>query len=170
MEHKKIHTVQLETCKTCGIIVKGKKTLARHELLHKPKSIRCDVCGMMFHQKRTMAVHKQEKHSLARYVCKYCTQEFKYGATYREHLKAHEVPNYLRCLICNKDYASRGCLRIHRKRTHPDVYGEPGQKSKNQRPQSWNQYLMQHVDNSTSIQIQFGAEETVTLMEDDVEQ
>uniref|UniRef100_A0A336LW50 CSON005868 protein n=1 Tax=Culicoides sonorensis TaxID=179676 RepID=A0A336LW50_CULSO len=146
IEHKKIHSINFVTCKTCGIVVKGQKTLARHELIHKPKSFKCDLCDMMFHQKRTMTVHKQEKHGSQQYKCKYCPLEFKYKATLHEHIKAHEVPNFLKCEICNKDYATRGCLRSHRKRIHPEIYGNIGSKSRHQRPQSWNQYLMQMED------------------------
>ncbi|XP_063697702.1 zinc finger protein 729-like [Culicoides brevitarsis] len=146
IEHKKTHSLELLTCKTCGIVVKGKKTLTRHELIHKPKTFKCDQCDLMFHQKRTMIVHQQEKHSTTQHGCKYCPQQFKYKATLYEHMKGHEIPNYLRCEICDKDYASRGCLRTHRKRTHPEIYGNVGTKSRHQRPQSWNQYLMQ-IDN-----------------------
>lgn len=106
---------------------------------------------MMFHQKRSMTVHKQEKHSTNSYPCKYCPQLFKYKAILYEHVKSHEIPNYLRCEICNKDYASRSCLRTHRKRTHPEIYGNNGTKSRHQRPQSWNQYLVQMTDDDPSI-------------------
>lgn len=155
IEHRKIHSERFVSCPVCGIVVKGKKTLARHELIHKPKSFKCDQCDMMFHQKRSMTVHKQEKHSTMQYNCKYCTQLFKYKATLYEHMKAHEVPDYLRCELCNKEYASRGCLRTHRKRIHPEIYGNVGTK---QQKTHWNQYILQ-IEKKEPI-AEMGADET----------
>lgn len=122
--HQQIHRLETYTCDVCGTLLKGIKSFRKHQASHGPKLLECPNCDKKFSHRERLTVHLKEKHSLTeQYVCKLCDQMFKYGTHYRDHMRDHRIPNYKKCEICLKDYASRSSLRSHLHLKHPEVYG-----------------------------------------------
>ena len=96
------------------------KTLKQDEFISEHHQITCNLCQTPLETFTLMIKHFKEEHNQRGYViC--CKRKFSYRTELVDHIQVHLNPEYFKCQQCDKNFASRSCLRIHVKKKHEGI-------------------------------------------------
>ena len=107
-------------CIHCGKIFNQMGNWQRHvAAMHEGVRLQCDQCPMLFKDKRAL-VHHSWTHGAPQFPCPQCDAAFRMPVNLDNHIKVeHEKgESILRCDQCDKEFATKGTLRIHKNHFH----------------------------------------------------
>lgn len=96
------------------------KTLKQDEFISEHHQITCNLCQIPLKTFTLMIKHFKEEHKQRGYViC--CKRKFSYRTELVDHIHVHLNPEYFKCQQCDKNFASRSCLRTHVRKKHEGI-------------------------------------------------
>ena len=109
-------------CSTCGKLI-PKSKMSDHLKSHnsQPQLFQCKDCDKSYTSKKKLKDHRFSKHTNLTLVCpiQTCLKVFKSRAVLKNHLAGvHGDKTANRCDRCDKCFAFRGDLNVHKKKVH----------------------------------------------------
>ena len=110
-------------CKKDGKTFALKAELQAHERKEHPSqnSFKCpnSDCGETFSMKSEVWSHVKQVHSVVRYACDTCKEEFKFQTDLHQHEVAnHGRPRSYPCKDCKECFASEDLFKFHKRNKH----------------------------------------------------
>ncbi|XP_053685528.1 transcription factor grauzone-like isoform X2 [Sabethes cyaneus] len=94
------------------------------ELLQDFYKFVCEICEDSVPDFPSLRRHFRKNHNLNGYI-RCCKRKFFRRCYLLEHIEKHVNPEAIRCEICNKNYADRECLQIHKTQAHGKIEDRP---------------------------------------------
>ncbi|XP_053685533.1 transcription factor grauzone-like [Sabethes cyaneus] len=105
--------------------VKSKEEQKREdELLHDFYKFVCEICDASVPDFPSLRRHFRKNHNLSGYL-RCCKKKLFKRCYLLEHIEKHTNPKAIRCEICNKNYADKECLQIHKTHAHGKIEDRP---------------------------------------------
>nr|CAH7738497.1 unnamed protein product [Callosobruchus chinensis] len=119
--HMKVHQETLPfICSICNKGFMRKEYLEAHVNNHNGiKNYHCTICDKKFVSQKNLDAHlKYHDGTLAKHTCNFCGKKVTTG--FEEHLRIHSNLKEFECQYCDMRFNSRGTLRKHIVKKHPD--------------------------------------------------
>ncbi|XP_044268943.1 zinc finger protein OZF-like isoform X27 [Tribolium madens] len=121
--------VEKLSCDSCNYEARDKRRLQDHIIRRHTHifEFKCDVCSKGYSKKCELIRHKEVEHEGMRFVCHFCSKEFKQYHHMKSHVKKHDS-DYLGvkfpCPECSKVLGRESTLRTHIEKFHRGEKGK----------------------------------------------
>ena len=117
--------IKLFKCQICSAAFKRVTAYYQHQDVHKvTKDYKCDICESMFKDRNSASTCKTKHLTQGTYKClvEGCHKVLTNKPAYKSHISRMHIRNKvrIRCVICDKDFASNSDLKRHKYYIHEE--------------------------------------------------
>ncbi|XP_050679815.1 uncharacterized protein LOC126975827 [Leptidea sinapis] len=103
-------------CAECGLVFRHRNSLMYHMHKHRERQQECEHCGKRFYTVTALKIHVRAHEGVKPCVCTVCGQHFRQSSDLKYHIASkHSTTKEFKCEFCDKEFARRYSLNLHRR-------------------------------------------------------